>query len=263
MGIMSRIESAMQGMVEGSFGRLFRTKLQPVELSRKLERIMEQNLSLGSDRRIAPNIYDLYLSPRDYAEFEPHLRTLSAQLSDGLIATARDRGYMLTTRPIVRMHEANDVVTGQSRATAQLLDAQTAAKEGIQSAESGLDETRSIGASESADLEAQLAASRAQSAGPIPPAWLTLIRPSRGQPVRLERQTIHVGRNLSNEIVVNDKKVSRFHAEIRCENGQFVLYDLGSTNGVKINGTLTRRAVPLRNNDTVMVGNHEYVFQRR
>jgi pSer/pThr/pTyr-binding forkhead associated (FHA) protein len=81
--------------------------------------------------------------------------------------------------------------------------------------------------------------------------------------MRLERAITHIGRHLSNEIIVNDRRVSRYHAEIRYEHGQFVVYDLGSTNGIKINGAPTRNPVALRNNDMLTVGSHEFIFQRR
>ncbi len=74
---------------------------------------------------------------------------------------------------------------------------------------------------------------------------------------------LHIGRHLTNDVIVNDKRVSRHHAEIRFERGQFVLYDLGSTNGVGINGVMTHQPVPLKNNDRISVGSHEFVFQRR
>jgi FHA domain-containing protein len=264
MGVMSRIESAMQGAIEGTFGRVFRTQLEPVELARKMERAMEANLVLGMDRRVAPNVYDLYLSPRDFARFQPNAGWTTQYLSSDLITMARDRGYLLTSRPLVRMHEDDSLITGQARVSALLLDAQAMVREGIQLDGGSIDETRSIDAAEGAALAQELASARARAqTESIPLAWLTLIRPSRGQPMRLERQIIHIGRNTDNEIVVNDKRVSRFHAEIRCEHGQFVLYDLGSTNGVKVNGAPASRPVPLRNNDTLTVGSHEFVFQRR
>ena len=74
---------------------------------------------------------------------------------------------------------------------------------------------------------------------------------------------LHIGRHQSNDVVVNDKKVSRQHAVIRYENGQFMLYDLQSTNGVGVNGVMTHNPVPLKNNDLVTVGSHEFIFQRR
>jgi predicted component of type VI protein secretion system len=263
MGLMSKIEATLSGVMEGAFGWLFRTRLEPVELARKLERAMSANTSVGvgADRRIAPNVYDVYLSPRDYARFEQHVRTLTQRLSDRLIASAKENGITMTTRPLVRLHEASDIVTGQARISTQLLDPQTLAAAAPPDETGSLDSTRTISPDETAELNDQLRAY--DETNSLPPAWLTLVRPTRGQPIRLERQTVRIGRNLSNEVIVNDPKVSRFHAQIRYENGQFVVYDVSSTNGVRINGVRAQRPVPLRPNDTLGVGSHEFIFQRR
>lgn len=265
MGIIGKFESAMQGVVEGSFGRVFRTRLQPVEISRKLERAMDVNLVVHADRRIAPNAYTVYLSARDYAQFEPSERTLSARLSESLIAVARARGYTLTSRPLVRFHEDDRIVTGQMRIETALLEPQSASTGQADADDIPLDETRALSPAEAQALAAaQERQARAQVLSePLPQAWLTLYRPSRGQPMQLTKQVIHIGRHLTNDVVVNDRRVSRYHAEIRYEHGQFMLYDLGSTNGVRINGVPTRQPVPIRNNDILTVGSHEFVFQRR
>lgn len=267
MGIIEKFESAMQGIVEGSFGRVFRTRLQPVELARKLERAMESNLTLMADRRIAPTHYRVHLSPNDYEQLSPYEQTLTQQLADALITTARDRHYMLAARPSVLLEQDPRVVTGQVRIETRAVGSYAQVEDG-DTPGGGIpaqDETRTMSPAELRELEQQVA----DSGGPeiatanIPPAWLTLFRPSRGQPMRIDRPVVHLGRNLTNDVVINDKRVSRYHAEIRCEHNQFVLYDLGSTNGVRVNGVPTRQAVPLRNNDVVGVGSHEFVFQRR
>ena len=173
---------------------------------------------------------------------------------------ARDRSYWLERNPVIRFREDPHVITGQMRIEAYILD-QDAAPSGVDIG----DETRSIGPAEMQKLNEDIAHAQAQQQQDVslPPAWLTLYRPTRGQPMRLLHSPIHIGRHLSNEIIVNDRRVSRHHAEIRYERGQFVLYDLSSTNGVKINGAPTRQPVPLRNNDVITVGDHEFVFQRR
>ena len=53
MGLMSKIEGALSGVMEGTFGWLFRTRLEPVELARKLERAMSADtaVGVGADRR--------------------------------------------------------------------------------------------------------------------------------------------------------------------------------------------------------------------
>lgn len=265
MGIIGRFEAAMQGVIEGSFGRVFRSRLQPVELARKLERAMEGALTITSDRRIAPNLYDVYLSGKDFEQFIPYTRALAQQLSDGLIAVARDRRYTLSSRPLVRFHEDDHLITGQTRIEAGTIEAQSAVAEGDTPGAIGtVDETRAMSPTEMKELEQEIAqAASAPANTSLPPAWLTLYRPSRGHPLRLERQVIHIGRHNSNDIVVNDRRVSRYHAEIRFDHGQFVLYDLGSTNGVRVNGVPARQPVPLRNNDILSVGSHEFIFQRR
>jgi hypothetical protein len=264
MGVLSKFEAAMQGLVEGSFGRVFRARLQPVELANKLTRAMEDNLQYGADRRVAPNVYDVHLSRRDYDAFHPTQDQILRQMGDSLIRVARDRGYMLTTRPQIRLYASDDVITGQTRIEAQTLDPRAMPGQPVPGGLGGdvaVDETRAMSPEEAQELARQVAA--APQPEPLPPAWLTLYRPTRGQPMQITRPVVHIGRHLTNDVVVNDKRVSRYHAEIRFEHGQFVVYDLGSTNGVGINGVLTRQPVPLKNNDIVSVGSHDFVFQRR
>lgn len=257
MGVMSRFESMMQGIVEGSFGKIFRSRLQPVELSSKLTRAMEANLQLGPERRIAPNVYTVHLSQRDYDYFTKFQASLKQQLGSALVNVARERSYMLTSWPQIEFQLAPALGTGETHIEALVVDARQAGND----PNGQIDETRSMSPQEAAALVA--AAQAAQRAEPMPPAWLTLYRPSRGNPMPLGNPVIHIGRHLTNDVVVNDKRVSRHHAEIRYEHGQFVLYDLGSTNGVGINGVMTHQPVPLKNNDIVTVGSHEFVFQRR
>src|SRR5262245_280682 len=123
MGVLSKFEAAMQGVVEGSFGRVFRARLQPAELANKLTRAMEDNLQIGSDRRLAPNVYDVYLSRRDFEHFQPTFDSLQRRMADALISVARARSYTLTTRPLLRFHLDDNVITGQARVGAQTVDA--------------------------------------------------------------------------------------------------------------------------------------------
>lgn len=259
MGIVSRFESTMRGLVEGAFGRLIRTSLQRNEFGPQVERAMENHLRGSPSGREAPTLYEIYLSDKDYGIYGQDAK-LAQELSTQLIMMARERGYWLDRNPVIRFHEDPNVITGQMRVVPYILD-QEASPSGV-----GIgDETRSIGPGEVQKLNEEIAREQAnnQASVSLPPAWLTLFRPTRGQPMRLLHSPIHIGRHLSNEIIVNDRRVSRHHAEIRYERGQFVLYDLSSTNGVKINGVATRQPVPLRNNDLITVGSHEFVFQRR
>src|SRR5215469_2605158 len=261
MGMFSKLENMMQGAVEGPFNRLFRTHLEPVELANKLTRTMEAHLQIGHDRKLAPNVYEVSLSKRDYVRFNAYAQSLAHQLSLSLIEVARDRGYTLTSKPVIQFMESDSVGTGQARIECHTVDPRALPASGGQAPAAGLDETVSMSPEQAAALGQR--GGPAPQPVPMPPAWLTLYRPVRGNPMPFPGPVLHIGRHQSNDVVVNDKKVSRQHAVIRYENGQFILYDLQSTNGVGVNGVMTHNPVPLKNNDLVTVGSHEFIFQRR
>ncbi|HEY7358879.1 MAG TPA: DUF3662 and FHA domain-containing protein, partial [Ktedonobacterales bacterium] len=297
MNVLSKFESFMTSMVEGSFGRVFRTKLQPVELKRKLERHMEDHLLImGEGRRQAHNVYDVALSQKDYDALSSW-RGLVPELQQYLIEVARERGYTLTTKPVVKLHVDPHMIVGNIHIASSLVDshhpAQNANAAQALAGDDAPMHTVTIDVSEGfkqAMLEAQQARPRAPvmppsgqpyvpqapasdfqqygapapGAMPYPPqaapapqmpqAVLRLRR--RGgqagaeQVYRLDREVTQIGRHVSNDIVVNDRRVSRHHAQVRYESGRFVIYDLGSLNGIGINRTNVRQHT-LRDGDLV------------
>jgi hypothetical protein len=70
-----------------------------------------------------------------------------------------------------------------------------------------------------------------------------------------------LGRSRDCEVVVSDENVSRRHAEVRPSGSQWIVRDLGSTNGVKVNGQRIRDAQPLRDGDTIQLGLSEITFE--
>jgi hypothetical protein len=245
-------------MVEKPFAWLIRAGLNRTEFAPQVELAMEDNVRNGPNGREAPALYDISLSKKDYASFG-HDKGLEKHLSSLVIRLAPERGYQLGSNVVIHFREDASVLVGQMRVAAYFAENDKAPD----SLMAAVENTVSIGPEELKKLNDDLAQAQGQAETLLPPAWLTLYRPTRGQPMRLLHSPIHIGRHLSNEIIVNDRRVSRHHAEIRFERDQFILYDLSSTNGVKINGVATRQPVPLRNNDVITVGSHEFVFQRR
>lgn len=298
MNVLSKFESFMTSLVEGSFGRVFRTKLQPVELKRKLERHMEDHLLImGEGRRQAHNFYDVALSQKDYDGLSAW-RALIPELQQYLIDVARERGYTLTTKPVVRLHVDPHMGVGNIHIDSSLVDSHHPVQDAkVAQALSGADapmNTVTIDVSAGFQQALQEAAQQARQRPPapsqgnmpypsqgfppniqqpyppqrqtarIPPAALILRR--RGgqagpeQVYRLDREVVQIGRHVSNDIVVNDRRVSRHHAQVRFENGRFVIYDLGSLNGIGINRTSVRQHT-LRDGDLVSVGSYDFIFQ--
>ena len=90
---LSKFESFMQRVVEGPFAFLFPSRLQPTEVARKLERVLEdQSLLQGEGKRLAPDVYDIYLSIKDHQQMTPIEGTLKRDWQEHLIHFARQIG---------------------------------------------------------------------------------------------------------------------------------------------------------------------------
>ncbi|HEU5229702.1 MAG TPA: DUF3662 and FHA domain-containing protein [Ktedonobacteraceae bacterium] len=280
---LTKVETFIQRMVEGPFALLFPSRVEPVELMRKLERAMEDNTLLqGEGRRLAPNIYDIYLSIKDHQQLSASQAMLIRDWQNNLVDFARHRHYTLRTMPVIRLHAESSLRTGEVRIETELADRQSGGE--------GAMATQALSAEQLAALRAQLPpgqqlpgitnqpAMPAQpseasnpnwqsmpNVPPLPQAWLTIRMPQGGQQVyRIEKSIINIGRQLSNDIIVEDKRVSRYHAQIKFQpDGQFVIFDLGSTNGITINNTPQMRQHVLRNGDRFIIGSYNFFFERR
>ena len=99
MSVLRSIEHRIESIVEGVFGRAFRTHVQPVELARKLAKEMDEAKSVSVSRVYVPNEYTLYLCPSDRDQFSSYEDSLLTELSDYLSEHARREGYALLSTP--------------------------------------------------------------------------------------------------------------------------------------------------------------------
>ena len=89
MSVLRAIESRIEGLFEGVFGRAFRTNVQPVELARKLAKEMDEHRSVSVSRVYVPNEYTVYLSPGDRSQFAAYEGSLVGELQEYLVEHAR------------------------------------------------------------------------------------------------------------------------------------------------------------------------------
>ena len=75
----------------------------------------------------------------------------------------------------------------------------------------------------------------------------------------LIRDVTRLGRQLDNDVVFQEESVSRNHAEIRCENGKYILHDLLSTSGTFVNNRRIERCV-LNSGDLISLANVQFMF---
>ncbi len=283
---LSRFEAFMQRIVEGPFAFLFPSKLQPAEVEKKLVRAMEDNSLLQSGgKHLAPDVYDIYVSIKDHQQLNPIEAKLTKDWQDHLVQYARTHHYVIQANPLLRLHAKRDLRAGAIRIDAQLRTP----------GEDGATATQAISAEQMAQIRQQLPAGQAlpgidaplrspqsgiaptqyaQVSQPIPTAapaqalpqaWLTIRSPQTQQTVfRIEKMVVNIGRQLTNDIIVEDKRVSRYHAQIKYQSdGQFTIFDLGSMNGITVNGVPHLRQRLLQSGDHFIIGSYNFVFERR
>jgi predicted component of type VI protein secretion system len=78
--------------------------------------------------------------------------------------------------------------------------------------------------------------------------------PSVGKAYPLDKNELFIGRDLSNDIVINDPEISRRHSRLFTQGNAFVLEDLGSTNGTFVNGQRLMGPNVLRPGDVITFG---------
>src|SRR5947209_12584158 len=294
---LSRLNAWIESTVEKFIAFFVRTPVQPAFIASKLESAMENGAFLQkAGQRLAPNVYDIYLNIKDHQRLSPSQFTLIRDWQESLISYAKRKHYTLKTEPILRLHGVTNVSVGLVRIEAKQEDAKSLSTE-LGNEGGGIMSTQALSPEQLALLRAQLtpgqplpgldnamAPHQVNPAGmgsqfnrPLPPpmpqvpspplpwARLSIRLPQSGQQVyQIEKPVINIGRQLGNDIIVEDKRVSRNHAQIKYQpDGQFAIFDLGSTNGITINNTPSMRQHVLRSGDQFTIGSYDFYFERR
>src|SRR4051794_39060107 len=112
MSVLRNIESKLESLFEGVFGRAFRANVAPVELARKLVKEMDDHRNVSVSRVYVPNEYTIYLSEADRGQFESYEEQLCGELAEYLAEHARRESYVLLSAPRVQLESAEDLAAG-------------------------------------------------------------------------------------------------------------------------------------------------------
>jgi hypothetical protein len=237
--------------VEGVFSRAFSSEVQPVELARKLAKEMDAHKTASVARVYVPNEYTVHLSSEDRAKLEGYERSLEQELSGYLLEHARKRGYDLLTRPEVKFNTDERLRLGEFGIQTRLVKPPTREGERPRQGEEG----HTMVYSAVGEGEAQ-----PQGARPPRPAKSRAIVAVDERRYALDGPRATLGRAKDADCVLGDPNVSRHHAELRrTESGDWQIVDLGSTNGVKVNGRRVGSA-RVRPGDEITLGTTTFVF---
>ncbi|MGH3081383.1 MAG: FhaA domain-containing protein [Gaiellaceae bacterium] len=252
--MLRQIEQKIESLFEGAFGRAFRRNVQPVELARKLAKEMDDYKMVSVSQVYAPNEYVVYLSTGDRDQFESYEPALIKELEQYLGEHARREGYVLLSKPDVSFQTDDDLEVGLFGIANRMIQHEAAEQEPEPAPEPGA--TRIYRAAP-AETEAASAEELGLDPEPEPPATLTV----NGKPHELQKTSVVIGRSKDCDIRISDPNVSRRHAEVRQEGSAYWIVDLGSTNGISVNGHALKRA-KLDDDDRITLGSTELVFNR-
>ena len=250
--VLRAIERKIEALFEGIFGRAFRTNVQPVELARKLAKEMDDHRTVSVSRVYVPNEYTIYLSPGDREQFASYEENLRSELQEYLSEHARREEYALLSTPQVVMETDADLDVGEFGIATRMVqpDRRRAPAELPADVEPGATmiykpkvqpPTQAVSAEE-LGVERELA---------------TLSYDGTSHEVKQRR--VVLGRSRDCDIQLADANVSRRHAELRQEGASYWIVDLGSTNGIEVNGKRVKRA-KLRSGDTITLGSTDVTF---
>ena len=244
---MERVEAFVSRVIEGWSARLFGAKLQPVQVAKRLIRAMESHQTISLSKTFVPNSYVVTLGPTDFAQFEQYRRSLERDLAETLLGAARERSFTLLAYPSVEIERDEDMAPGDIRVSCAMVDASGEQVEGDAKALGGVESGHTMVLDREALLRER------------PRAPKATIEPRDAPPVALGPDPMLIGRDPQNDVVLDDRRVSRKHAEIRLRLGRYTLYDLQSTNGTYVNGRRVAEKV-LDDGDQISVGGLELLF---
>ncbi len=250
--VLRSLEQKLESLLEGMFGRAFKTNVQPVELARKLAKEMDEHRTISVSRVYVPNEYVLYLSTGDRETFSGYEASLLGELQEYLIEHARREGYALLTQPRVLMETDADLTVGEFGIATRM--AQPKGAELVPDAPEV-----EAGATMIYKPRTPLAEAAAEPAPSPEREVVTLV--VDGMPFEVTKRTVTIGRSRECDIRLKDPNASRQHAELRQDGATYWIVDLGSTNGLEVNGTRTKRA-KLEPGDTVTIGSTRLEFRR-
>jgi len=226
MGMLQRFENRLEQMVSGAFAKAFRSAVQPVEVAAALQREVDNSAQiLSRDRRLVPNNFHVELAPTDHERLAPYSSTLAGELVEMLREHAQEQSYVFTGPVTIDFEVKEDLTTGRFRVRSAALS----------------DVMPSASVTDTA----------VRRAGAILEV--------NGMKHPLEPPGLVIGRGSDADLRINDPGISRRHIEIRVfpsssGSPQVSVVDLGSTNGMLVNGQRVQQAT-LENGGTVKIGN--------
>jgi len=239
MNQLLHVERWIEQLVEEPFVKLFAGRLLPQHVARHLLRALEEGERFGADGRPeVPGRYRIELNADDLTALRRHHPNLDEQL----------------TLALVKVVERMDLRTHQSPAV-QLEISEDLPPRGVRIMPA--DRVAPIpNGTQDLDLAQIMQAHTETGNGSRIQAYL-IIKGDRT--FDLTQSQVTLGRALDNDVILEDRQVSRYHARLRHRYSRYILEDLGSTSGTTVNGFRVQEIV-LRPGDLISLSGVDIIY---
>lgn len=234
MGVLQTFERRLEGLIEGTFAKVFRGGVEPVEIAKALQREAADRKTVSATRVLVPNSFTVELASDDEKRLGPYAVPLGKELAAMVREHAAEMRWTFVGPVSVTLEEAADLTTGVFRVRSTVIEGPV---------DTGL-------TSELASLRPATVSLLVAGAPGTPP-----------RTVELRGDVTVIGRGSDADLRLSDTGISRHHAEVRREGDDVVFVDLGSTNGSTVNGRAAER-VRLSPGDRIQLGRTTIVFER-
>ncbi len=206
----AQVEARLRSIVEDNAAKLFGLPGAERKLAAQLTEAMQREIRAGQDERfIAPDIYGLHVHPR-YAEDVRASQGMLEELAETLLNAGREAGLIFPSMPIISVVPDETLKEGEFAMRAM-------------HSQSELEETQTL------EIE-----TGTPPGAHLPTKAFLIVAGSKIFPLDIE--LVNIGRMLDNELVIDDPRVSRRHAQMRAANGTYYIFDLESSGGTFVNG---------------------------
>lgn len=214
---LRELEARLQSLIEVDLLNVLPGKKVEDVIVQKLAAAIQLNTTAGEGgESIAPNVYTLLVHPANASRWQDP--KLLAVLLHSITAAAQEAGFKFTISPTITI--ATDDKIPQN----------------------GADVLASHRIEPMAKTNATpIDGESAEDNNAIPENAFLIVEGVKVFPLSLP--VVNIGRRLDNQLIIDDPRVSRNHAQLRAIKGRYVIFDLNSTGGTFVNGQRTSQSV--------------------
>ena len=235
-GPITSLERKIQTLLEQNLVFLWKRHLDSQILALELARTLQQSPNISgkqSSRRVAPHLYKLIIHPQTATEIKEAMPQLESHLSSQITEIVKSLGMILVAQPEIQLKEDHTIARGSVKITTEAVDFSSAETRQITPLATGNSDTMSIAN-----------------------AYIIV---NGDYHYSLSNSMVTIGRNLDNDIIIENPDVSRSHAQIRLRLNKWVLYDTNSNLGTLLNNQQIKEQV-LENGDVISIGSTTLIF---